>query len=308
MISELMKLDLPAPVAPATSRCGIFARLATTKPPSTSLPRPTTIGWWSARGVAGAQHVAEADRSRGRCWGSRCRSPTCRGSARGSARRRSPRRRRCSCDSAVTRSTLTAVAELDLVARHGRAAREAGDLGVDARTARAPRSAPRRRRRWPWSAPCAREPVAQDVGVGQRVGDVAGEQQLLDPLRQRACAAAARASVARPVRRRAVPALAARPSATGDRTLVGLVGVRAVVGQAPTRRRRPAALAAGSGSSALGARSASSAIAVGGRASPEPVAQRARPRAGSRARGVAVTTSRPKTEQQHEQRHGDPAW
>ena len=38
VIIELMKLDLPEPVAPATRRCGIFARLATTKPPSTSLP------------------------------------------------------------------------------------------------------------------------------------------------------------------------------------------------------------------------------------------------------------------------------
>src|SRR6478735_5131045 len=51
VIIELMKLDLPDPVAPATSRCGIFARLATTKPPSTSLPSPTTIGWWSERAV-----------------------------------------------------------------------------------------------------------------------------------------------------------------------------------------------------------------------------------------------------------------
>ena len=51
VISVLMQLDLPEPVAPATSRCGIFARLATTKPPSTSLPRPTTIGWWSARAL-----------------------------------------------------------------------------------------------------------------------------------------------------------------------------------------------------------------------------------------------------------------
>ena len=42
-----MQVDLPAPVAPAISMCGIFARLATTNPPSTSLPRPTTIGWWS---------------------------------------------------------------------------------------------------------------------------------------------------------------------------------------------------------------------------------------------------------------------
>ena len=44
---ELIQLDLPAPVAPATRRCGIFARFAQTDPPSTSLlPRPTTIGWW----------------------------------------------------------------------------------------------------------------------------------------------------------------------------------------------------------------------------------------------------------------------
>ena len=49
---EFTKLDLPEPVAPATSRCGIFARFATTKPPSTSLPRPMTIGWWSLRAFA----------------------------------------------------------------------------------------------------------------------------------------------------------------------------------------------------------------------------------------------------------------
>ena len=42
-----MQLDLPAPVAPATRRCGIRVRLATTKPPSTSLPRATIIGCWS---------------------------------------------------------------------------------------------------------------------------------------------------------------------------------------------------------------------------------------------------------------------
>ncbi len=51
MIIELMNDDLPEPVAPATSRCGIFARFATTKPPSTSLPSPATIGWWSARAM-----------------------------------------------------------------------------------------------------------------------------------------------------------------------------------------------------------------------------------------------------------------
>ena len=47
MITPLMQTDLPAPVAPAISMCGILARLATTVRPSTSLPRPTTIGWWS---------------------------------------------------------------------------------------------------------------------------------------------------------------------------------------------------------------------------------------------------------------------
>src|SRR3990170_3060064 len=50
-IIELMNDDLQEPVAPATSKWGIFDRLATTKPPSTSLPRPHTIGWWSLRAL-----------------------------------------------------------------------------------------------------------------------------------------------------------------------------------------------------------------------------------------------------------------
>ena len=49
VISEFMKLDFPDPVAPATSRCGILAMLASTNPPSTSLPSPTVRGWWSDR-------------------------------------------------------------------------------------------------------------------------------------------------------------------------------------------------------------------------------------------------------------------
>ncbi len=48
---ELTKLDLPEPVEPATSRCGIFVRLAVTKSPSMSLPRPMTIGWSSSAAV-----------------------------------------------------------------------------------------------------------------------------------------------------------------------------------------------------------------------------------------------------------------
>ena len=41
---ELTKLDLPEPVEPATSRCGILARSAVTKSPSMSLPRPMSMG------------------------------------------------------------------------------------------------------------------------------------------------------------------------------------------------------------------------------------------------------------------------
>src|SRR5450756_1438765 len=38
VMRELTNLDLPEPVAPATSRWGILATLAITNPPSTSLP------------------------------------------------------------------------------------------------------------------------------------------------------------------------------------------------------------------------------------------------------------------------------
>ena len=48
---ELMQTDLPAPVAPAMRMCGVLARLATTKPPSMSLPSATSIGWWSSVAV-----------------------------------------------------------------------------------------------------------------------------------------------------------------------------------------------------------------------------------------------------------------
>ncbi|CFE44649.1 Uncharacterised protein [Mycobacterium tuberculosis] len=41
---ELTKLDFPEPVEPATSRCGILARLAEMKSPSMSLPSPITNG------------------------------------------------------------------------------------------------------------------------------------------------------------------------------------------------------------------------------------------------------------------------
>ena len=46
---ELTKLDLPEPVEPATSRCGIFARFHEMYSPSMSLPSAITSGWWSRR-------------------------------------------------------------------------------------------------------------------------------------------------------------------------------------------------------------------------------------------------------------------
>ena len=44
-IMALIIEDLPAPVAPATNKCGILAKFAQTKLPSTSLPSATNIGW-----------------------------------------------------------------------------------------------------------------------------------------------------------------------------------------------------------------------------------------------------------------------
>ena len=42
--NELIIDDLPAPVAPATSKCGIFAKFAHKNEPSTSLPKAINIG------------------------------------------------------------------------------------------------------------------------------------------------------------------------------------------------------------------------------------------------------------------------
>jgi hypothetical protein len=44
-MSELMQLDLPAPVAPAMSRWGMVARLMVHARPAMSRPRPTSRGW-----------------------------------------------------------------------------------------------------------------------------------------------------------------------------------------------------------------------------------------------------------------------
>ena len=42
---QLMPLDLPAPVVPAISRCGVVARLRNTERPAMSLPIATSSGW-----------------------------------------------------------------------------------------------------------------------------------------------------------------------------------------------------------------------------------------------------------------------
>ena len=44
VMSELMQLDLPAPVAPAMSRCGIVARFIITAWPAMSRPMATSSG------------------------------------------------------------------------------------------------------------------------------------------------------------------------------------------------------------------------------------------------------------------------
>ncbi|MNH46156.1 hypothetical protein D3C85_1867220 [compost metagenome] len=44
MIMVLTPTDLPEPVVPATSRCGILARFTTTGSPAMSWPRPMVKG------------------------------------------------------------------------------------------------------------------------------------------------------------------------------------------------------------------------------------------------------------------------
>ena len=58
---QLMPLDLPAPVAPAISRCGVVARSRNTALPAMSLPMATSSGSVAARGLGRHEEVAERD-------------------------------------------------------------------------------------------------------------------------------------------------------------------------------------------------------------------------------------------------------
>ena len=59
--SELMQLDLPAPVAPAMSTCGSVARSSITDLPSMSRPRPTASVGVACLRLGRGEHVAERD-------------------------------------------------------------------------------------------------------------------------------------------------------------------------------------------------------------------------------------------------------
>ena len=104
---ELMKLDLPEPVAPATKRCGILVRSAVTKWPSTSLPTPVSIGFGSFLALSGSEARRQAPRFHGRRSVFRCRWRTCLRSPTGCARRSWPPRRPCFSRRSVTFSTFT---------------------------------------------------------------------------------------------------------------------------------------------------------------------------------------------------------
>ena len=59
-----MQEDFPAPVAPATKMCGIFAKFAQITAPSTSFPKPTTKGCFSSVATGEFNKSARATNSR----------------------------------------------------------------------------------------------------------------------------------------------------------------------------------------------------------------------------------------------------
>ena len=192
-----MKLDLPEPVAPATSRCGILARLATTKPPSTSLPSADHHRVVVAARGAGAQHVAERDDLLVEVGDLDADRATCRGSGEGCGRRPSATAYEMFLRQRGDLLDLDRRAELDLVAGDGRAAGEAGDLGVDVELLEH-LGEPVDHGVAGLGARLVRRAGLEHVVAGQRVDDVAGQRELLDALRQRRVRRRLELAVARP--------------------------------------------------------------------------------------------------------------
>ena len=128
---QLMPLDLPAPVAPAISRCGVVARSRNTALPAMSLPMATSSGPVAWRGLRRDEQVAEGDELAGvvghldadrRAAGDRGQDAHVGG-------------RHGVGDVALQAGDpgdLDAGAELELVAGDGRADGHADDRGVDA--------------------------------------------------------------------------------------------------------------------------------------------------------------------------------
>ncbi len=76
-IMALMPTDLPEPVVPATSTCGILARSATTGLPSMSLPRPMVSRRLALVVDLRAQHLASGGSSGAWHWAAPAPSGSC---------------------------------------------------------------------------------------------------------------------------------------------------------------------------------------------------------------------------------------
>lgn len=153
-----------------------MAMLATTKPPSTSLPRPTVIGWWSLRAVL-LRNTSPSDTISLSTFGISIPIADLPGMGL---------RMRTSADATAYDVLaerghlldLNALAQLDLVAGHSRAASVAGHRGVDVELAEHLTEASdhrigRRRAR------LGRGAGLQRGRVGQHVLDVTGQLELL---------------------------------------------------------------------------------------------------------------------------------